>query len=240
MQYEQVHSFLIQKLENGLPSYLTYHNVGHTKNVVEAAEHLAIAEKVSGEDLVLLKTAALFHDTGYMQIYKGHEEVSCSLAKKYLPDFGYTPEQTATVCRLILATKWPVKPGDHLEMILCDADMYYLGTEHYAFYAEKLHQELKHNGTVKTKAEWLLQQLEFLTAHKFYTHTARTDREEQKQKELEHIRVELESSFSAARAIKPAELFQDILQMVFGVLFAGYALKGFLVPNHFFDGGITG
>ena len=73
MQYEQVHSFLIQKLENGLPSYLTYHDTGHTKNVIETAEHLAMAENISGDDLVLLKTAALFHDAGYMQIYKGHK-----------------------------------------------------------------------------------------------------------------------------------------------------------------------
>jgi uncharacterized membrane-anchored protein YitT (DUF2179 family) len=33
---------------------------------------------------------------------------------------------------------------------------------------------------------------------------------------------------------------QDLLLMVAGVLIAGFALKGFLVPNHFFDGGITG
>ena len=52
MLYEQVHSFLIQKLENGLPSYLTYHDAGHTKNVIEAVEHLAIAENVSGDELV--------------------------------------------------------------------------------------------------------------------------------------------------------------------------------------------
>lgn len=35
-------------------------------------------------------------------------------------------------------------------------------------------------------------------------------------------------------------LLQDVLLMVAGVLLAGFALKGFLVPNHFFDGGITG
>ena len=33
---------------------------------------------------------------------------------------------------------------------------------------------------------------------------------------------------------------QDALLMIAGVIIAGFALKGFLVPNHFFDGGITG
>ena len=240
MLYEQVHSFLIQKLENGLPSYLTYHDAGHTKNVIEAVEHLAIAENVSGDELVLLKTAALFHDAGYMQTYKGHEEVSCNLAKKHLPDFGYDADQIETVCRLILATKWPARPTDLLEKILCDADMYYLGTVHYTFYADKLYNELKKDGVIKTKVDWLLQQVEFLSEHKYYTQTARRERDVQKQKDLQQLKLKLESSFSNSDKMKPAELLQDILLMVTGVVFAGYALKGFLVPNHFFDGGITG
>ena len=32
----------------------------------------------------------------------------------------------------------------------------------------------------------------------------------------------------------------DVLYTVTGILFCGFALKSFLVPNHFFDGGVTG
>jgi uncharacterized membrane-anchored protein YitT (DUF2179 family) len=32
----------------------------------------------------------------------------------------------------------------------------------------------------------------------------------------------------------------DILYTIAGILFCGFALKSFLVPNHFFDGGVTG
>ncbi len=32
----------------------------------------------------------------------------------------------------------------------------------------------------------------------------------------------------------------DIFYVTVGILFCGFALKGFLIPNHFFDGGITG
>lgn len=32
----------------------------------------------------------------------------------------------------------------------------------------------------------------------------------------------------------------DILYTITGILFCGFALKSFLVPNHFFDGGVTG
>lgn len=33
---------------------------------------------------------------------------------------------------------------------------------------------------------------------------------------------------------------QDIVYVLTGILFCGFALKGFLVPNQFFDGGVTG
>lgn len=33
---------------------------------------------------------------------------------------------------------------------------------------------------------------------------------------------------------------QDTAYVLTGILLCGFALKGFLVPNHFFDGGVTG
>ena len=36
------------------------------------------------------------------------------------------------------------------------------------------------------------------------------------------------------------ELLIDIVYVTIGILFCGFALKGFLIPNHFFDGGVTG
>jgi len=37
MQYQQVYQFLMPKLENELPEYLSYHNAEHTKSVIAAA-----------------------------------------------------------------------------------------------------------------------------------------------------------------------------------------------------------
>ena len=34
---------------------------------------------------MLLKTAALFHDAGFLENHNKHEEISCKLAKKFLP-----------------------------------------------------------------------------------------------------------------------------------------------------------
>src|SRR6476646_5422368 len=101
MGYEQVYDFLIRKLETELPVYLTYHTTEHTLAVIAATEHLAVGEKIGDEELILLKTAALFHDAGFLQQSDGHEEISCLLAREYLPVYGYNDNQVEQVCRMI-------------------------------------------------------------------------------------------------------------------------------------------
>jgi uncharacterized membrane-anchored protein YitT (DUF2179 family)/predicted metal-dependent HD superfamily phosphohydrolase len=240
MKYEKAYYFLIPKLERELPSYLKYHNAEHTKNVIKSAEELAAAENVSGSELALLKTAALFHDAGFLQQSEGHEEISCILAREFLPEFEYNDEQIEQICRMIMATQLPQNPSGLLSEILCDADLRYLGSETYTANAEKLFQEYTHTGAVKTEMEWQLKQLEFLSSHTYFTKTARKQPETVKQKNLHRIKSGLESSLASHPENKAVRLIEDILLTIFGVTIAGIALKLFLVPNHFFDGGITG
>ncbi len=240
MQYEQVYSFLISKLETGLPGYITYHNAQHTKNVITAAEHLGLAEGISDNELLLLKTAALFHDAGFLQHHHDHEELSCKIARKILPDYQYTPEQVEDICQMIMATKLPQSASDQLSRLLCDADLYYLGSDEYSANAEKLFNEFKKSGTIKTAAEWDLKQAEFLSTHKYFTKTAIAEREEKKQQNLQLLKAKIGTAAVHNKTGYIAEMIQDACLMIIGVLTAGVALKLFLVPNHFFDGGITG
>ena len=100
------------KLEKDLPAYYTYHNAAHTKSVIAAAEHLAIKENISGDELTILKTAALFHDAGFLQQADGHEEISCIWAREHLPKYNYTDSQIEHICRIIMATRLPQTPAD--------------------------------------------------------------------------------------------------------------------------------
>ncbi|MGQ0740400.1 MAG: YitT family protein [Bacteroidota bacterium] len=240
MQYEQVYSFLINKLEKELPAYLCYHNAGHTKNVIAATEQLAATENISGDDLILLKTAALFHDAGFLQQADGHEKISCILAREFLPAYQYTNGQIEHICRTIMATRLPQSPSDNLGQVLCDADLFYLGKEGYTANAEKLFEEFIHSGIVKTESEWQLIQVEFLSTHQYFTQSAVGLLEKGKQKTLQGLKSKLESILSPHHENEPARLLEDLLLTVLGVTIAGIALKLFLVPNHFFDGGITG
>jgi uncharacterized membrane-anchored protein YitT (DUF2179 family)/predicted metal-dependent HD superfamily phosphohydrolase len=235
-----VYSFLISKLEIGLPSYLSYHDLQHTKNVIAAVEYIATAEKIEKDELILLKTAALFHDSGFLQHNLDHEELSCGIARKHLPDYGYSEAQIEKICIMIMTTKLPQSAVDPMSRILCDADLFYLGSDDYVVYAEKLFREFKKLEIVKTQTEWRLKQTEFLSHHRYFTATAIREREAGKQKNLDELRSQLEETLMHHKRDKIAGALQDSLLMLAGVILAGFGLKCFLVPNHFFDGGVTG
>jgi uncharacterized membrane-anchored protein YitT (DUF2179 family)/predicted metal-dependent HD superfamily phosphohydrolase len=239
MQYSRVYIFIIDKLEKELPPHFTYHSVGHTKSVIQSAEHLASKERVNGDDLILLLTAALFHDIGFLESKNDHEEQSSKLARKYLPNFDYSPSQIETVCQMILATKLPQKPSNHLAMILCDADLSYVGTDQYQVIAEKLYMELKETGQINNRNQWDKLQYKFLTSHRFFTKTALDEGYKQKEKNLKQLHV-MKPPGKPLKKLRFPNFVQDTFLMAFGIISAGFALKGFLVPNNFFDGGVTG
>ena len=105
MQFEKAYSFLLTKLEKELPQYLYYHNPSHTTDVIDASVKLAQAENITGEDLIILKTAALFHDAGFIETYTGHEDMSIKMAVKWLPQFDYNPTQIERITQLISVTR---------------------------------------------------------------------------------------------------------------------------------------
>ncbi|RYY90859.1 MAG: YitT family protein [Chitinophagaceae bacterium] len=133
-----------------------------------------------------------------------------------------------------MATRLPQRPKGLLESIICDADLHYLGTDAYERAAGHLYEEFKEQGTVGSAGEWQQRQLSFLQAHRFFTETARNQYEAKKQHHLEGLRRQQH------RKQHRSSNLQDLFLVVLGVLVAGFALKGFLVPNHFFDGGVTG
>ena len=129
--YKSIEDFILKKLKKELPADLYYHGVQHTQDVVKAVEFIASQEKINQEDLFLLKVAALYHDSGFIHIYKQHEEESCQIAKADLPNWGLTENQIALICGMIMATQIPQQPYTPLENIIADADLFYLGSNDY-------------------------------------------------------------------------------------------------------------
>ena len=181
---------VFEKLEE-LPADLFYHNLKHTVDVVTQVELIGKAEGVSAHDLLMLKTAALFHDIGHLVNYDRHEEEGVKIAREMLPGYHYTPQQIDQVERLILATRMPPDPQDLLEEIICDADLDYLGRTDFLPVAYNLYKELKTRNKVESFEDWKKIQMDFIRNHSYFTSTARNLREVNKNKQLERILEEL-------------------------------------------------
>lgn len=191
MQFGEAKKFILGKLKKELPQHLSYHSVEHVKDVFNSCKFIAAGEGVKGEDLKLLLTAALFHDSGFLKGPKEHEKKSCQIARKHLPDYGYTAEQVKKICGMIMATKVPQQPQTHLEEIICDADLDYLGREDFFIIGDKLFAELSVYGILSTEEEWNKLQVRFLEAHHYFTPTAIKLRKKKKDKHLKMVKSKL-------------------------------------------------
>ncbi len=175
-------------LEDKLPPHLSYHSVDHTKYVIEKTEYIAIKEGVSKKNRFLLKIAALFHDTGFISTYDGHEKKSCSIARRELKKLDFSKKDIDTICGMIMATKIPQQPKTPLENILADADLEYLATNMFLETGNLLYKELKHFNKKLTLKKWNKIQVAFISEHQFKTKYCRQYKERWKQKNLAYIK----------------------------------------------------
>jgi len=240
MLFEQAGEYIMNKLASDLPAHFTYHQVNHTLDVYQAAERIGTNEGIGGHDMQLLLTAAWYHDTGFFVGPEGHEEESCRIATDVLPGFEYTENEIDTICGLIRATRIPQSPSNHLEQILADADLDYLGRDDFATISDKLYRELAFAGKVDNPLEWNFAQVKFMENHHYFTQTAINSRQAQKDINLAQIKAQIHQHTSKVKGLQLPHWLIDAVYIIAGILFCGFALKSFLVPNEFFDGGVTG
>ena len=172
MQFEEAGNYIINRLKTELPAHLTYHNADHAVDVRTAAENIAKGENIGDDDMRLLLTAALYHDSGFLCCAREHETESCRIAKDALPRYGYSAEDIELICGMIMATRIPQSPKGLLEQILADADLYYLGRDDYFTIAAKLYRELGLTGVVNDDKTWDELQIQFIQKHSYFTKTA--------------------------------------------------------------------
>lgn len=196
LRVNDVEEFVLSKLEEGLPDNLYYHNVKHTIDVVTQVELIGRSEGVSDEDMLILKTAALFHDMGHLVNYDTHEEEGVRLARKILPKYQYNEQQIEKISKLILTTQMPPEPKNLLEEVMCDADLDYLGRADFVPVSINLYKELHERNKIDSILEWNKMQIQFIKKHQYFTKTAQKLREVNKNKQLENIQNEIRREMS--------------------------------------------
>lgn len=184
--------FITRQLRQNLSADLLYHNAAHTlDDVLPACQRLAHHYPLTEEQKILLITAALFHDIGYLEQYCNNEFIGARLASAVLPEMGYNSQQIDIISKLILVTALPQEPSNLLEKIICDADLDSLWREDFLQRSLDLHLELSYYNQYYTKQQWLLLQIEFLQDHKYFCEVEVSLRDEGKQRNIILLRNQL-------------------------------------------------
>lgn len=187
MDFISAKKYILHRLETELNHNLYYHGVHHTIDVYEASVKLVELEKLNDEDKIIVETAALFHDSGFLFRYEHNEELAVNLVEKILPSFNYNDNAIKTIGKIILTTRVTARPKTKLEKIMSDADFDYLGRDDVYEIAATLYKELIEFGVYFSPEEWNILQYKFLKKHQYYTESAIKLRSKSKAEYLNYI-----------------------------------------------------
>lgn len=183
--FNNLKSEVLSDLDEKLDPRLAYHCRKHTEDVLFHTERIALAENIKDARLLLLmKVAALFHDTGFKMVYKDHEKKSCEIMTDVLKDYDFDQPEMELMRKMIMATKVPQSPAAIQEMVICDADLDYLGRDDFDEISGRLRNEMLAYEFIKTDKEWYDLQVNFLTKHRYFTNSSVILREPIKHRHL--------------------------------------------------------
>lgn len=192
---EEVKQYVLSYFETHHDPELVYHDLKHSKDVVITATRLANHYQLSDQDFFIVITAAWFHDTGYFTDRANHENKSIALAEQFLKDHEVEAAIIEQVKACILATCMPQQPTGLLQEILCDADLFHLGTADFTDKSKRLRKEIE---TVKhlelDKQQWRAKNIEFMESHHYFTDYARLLLNDQKEKNLRKLKDKQEDA----------------------------------------------
>jgi len=194
---EQISEYIRHYYQAHDTTNLLYHNEQHIEDVVHDATHIANHYQLSDRDFFVVLAAAWFHDTGYIKGYDQHEEESARIAATFLKDHGLTEDDLVAIKGCILATKMPQQPNNLLEQIMCDADLYHLGTDKFFRIDKTLRKEINllHHIDM-SKLEWHRKTVSFLQAHHYQTDYCQLKLTATKEENLKELRKKIEEEES--------------------------------------------
>lgn len=176
-----------------LSSVYFYHNFIHTAYTVNKAEEIMRNTPVSEEDQEKVLVALWFHDTGYIECAKNHEERSVEIMQGFLHQENYPESYIDDVKKLILATKITYEPQGLLEKIVKDADFSHFAGHDYNDISDALRKEWElTNVRCFSNDEWNEGNLDMLkNKHTYYTDYAKENWEPLKNKNIKKIEKKL-------------------------------------------------
>ncbi|HTM99745.1 MAG TPA: Pycsar system effector family protein [Pedobacter sp.] len=191
-QLEEVKTFVLDYFHTRHDAKLVYHNLDHTQSVVNATMQIANHYQLNDKDFFIVCTGAWFHDTGYFEDIQNHEQKGAEIATDFLKKQDIPADVRDSVMQVILSTKMPQRPTNLLENILCDGDLFHLGTEEFTEKRKLMHKELAMLYQIDSnKKEWRLRDIEFLESQHYHTDYCALLLGDQKQKNIDKLKSKL-------------------------------------------------
>ena len=177
---------------------LSYHGLEHTLAVVAAATKIANHYQLEERDFFVVYIGAWFHDIGYLKAAScEHESAGANAAEEFLRKHEIDESIIAAVSSAILSTKLPQQPKNLNEQILCDADLFHLGSDGFSERSKLLRSEISKLCDKEIgKKEWWHKDLAFLEAHQYHTDYCRLLLDGQKAKHIAKLRKKLSEETS--------------------------------------------
>ncbi len=182
-------TFVRDVFDKQINDHFAFHNIDHTINVANAVKEITAHYPLTNEDEFALKLAALFHDIGFStHIIENHEKESESIAKHFLEN-KIAEGIIENVQACIQATKMPQRPLNLIEKLICDADLYHLGTNNFLQFSKRLKKEREqYFNIVISDEDWRQRNIQFLESHKYFTRYCREHLEPVKQQWLQKLK----------------------------------------------------
>jgi predicted metal-dependent HD superfamily phosphohydrolase len=187
---EEVKQHVATIFLSNLNSGYVYHDLEHTESVIKHVTEIAEHYKLSEQEIFILTTAAWFHDAGY---FKGgrqdHESRSAQMAESFLKGHEVSDDDLIrSIKNCIIATQFPQSPKNFLEQIICDADLFHLGTDEFFERNKLIHKEVEITQEKKIgKKEWRKLTISLLERHNYFTDYCRSILEKKKQRNLHKL-----------------------------------------------------
>lgn len=202
---DQVKEHVVQFFNTKVNRNFVYHNLSHTEAVVANATNIAVHYRLSERDFFIIITAAWFHDTGYFEGEPpGHEERGAELAAAYLATLAIDEQTIREIKDCILATRMPQSPRSLNEQIVCDADLFHFGTEHFPERNKLMRKEAEWKlGRRISKEQWRSSTVKFMEAHHYHTEYCRNLLDAKKKQNLSALKKKPAKDPSPAQLINP-------------------------------------
>jgi predicted metal-dependent HD superfamily phosphohydrolase len=212
---------------------LLYHNIVHTREVSEAVQLMCSHYDLPAEDEEAVRIAAWWHDVGYLYgPAETHEAVSAEKATAWLRERGAPESLIGKITGCIAATRMPQRPSGLAEQIICDADLFHLGTPEFGANSKMLRREIELLTGKEIKGSgWRQSTIELIQKHRYFTEFACNRLEEGKQRNLENLlrkqearRLEKEQQEQEEKSTQPVNSKEKIA-------FQAGSGRGFGIPK---------